>query len=156
MHVAVFQRNRLACDGPSDTLTGHGAPLLRPAPFTVEDEVRHLWAQIPEGAEVLINGALVNTTPCDFPRPTGSEIVQLTVRSAGYQERTIALTAFGDPDVSVVLERARTGGGGRRPTGGGSTEPSSTGGGTASPPPTTTPHSTGGSGGDGVIDPWGH
>jgi serine/threonine-protein kinase len=137
----------------SGTGTGTGTA---PPPSTAPAVAPVHITSTPEGAEVLINGALVNTTPCDFPRPTGSEIVQLTVRSAGYQDRTIALTAFGDPNVSVVLERARGGGGGsRRPTGGGggTTEPSGSGGGSP-PPPSTTPHSS--TGGDGVIDPWGH
>ncbi len=103
-------------------------------------------ASTPDGAEVLIDGAHYATTPCDFPRPTGSDIVQLTVRAPGYQDRTIAMTAFGDPSVTVTLDRARA-----RPTGGGHTPPPSTGA-THTPPPTTTTHS--GGGGDGVLDPW--
>ena len=105
-------------------------------------------ASTPDGAEVLIDGAHYATTPCDFPRPTGGDIVHLTVRSAGYQDQTIALTAFGDPNMTIALTRARAG----RP---GGSHPPSTGTGGSSPPPTTTARPTGG-GGDGVLDPWAH
>jgi predicted Ser/Thr protein kinase len=106
---------------------------------------------VPEGAEVLIDGAHVAATPCDFPRPTGTEIVQLTVRSAGYQDRSIALTAFGDANVTVTLDRARPTGHGRPTTT--TTPPTTTT--THTPPPEThTPTHTTGT--DGVLDPWAH
>jgi serine/threonine-protein kinase len=102
----------------------------------------------PDGAEVLIEGAHYATTPCDFPRPAGSDIVHLTVRSAGYADRAVALTAFGDPNVAITLERARAGSG-RRPPATGGAAPATT---TSAPPPAT--RSSGG--GDGVLDPWAH
>ncbi len=108
-------------------------------------------ASTPDGAEVLIDGAHYATTPCDFPRPSGSDIVHVTVHAAGFQDRTIALTAYGDPSVTVTLDRARAG----RPGGGGHPPSTTTGGGTP-PPPTTTARPTGGGGGDGVLDPWAH
>ena len=104
----------------------------------------------PDGAEVLVDGAHYATTPCEFPRPTGSDIVHMTVRASGYQDRTIALTAFGDPDVAVSLDRARSGRPGGHP-------PATTAEGGHTPPPvTTTSHPPSGGGGDGVLDPWAH
>ncbi len=104
-------------------------------------------ASAPEGAEVLIDGAHYAVTPCDFPRPSGAAVVQLTVRSSGYQDRTIALTAFGDENVTVTLDRARPGH--RSPV----TAPPVATGTHTTPPETHTPPPRS-SGTDGVLDPW--
>ncbi|MFO0680747.1 MAG: serine/threonine-protein kinase [Sandaracinus sp.] len=135
---------------PSTTTTGGGSDTAPPPMATTVAAAPVHITSTPEGAEVLVNGAHYGTTPCDFPRPSGSEIVQLTVRQSGYQDRTIAVSAFGDPEVNAVLERARTGTGRRPPPS------STTSSGTATPPPTTTTTRPSGGGGDGVLDPWAH
>jgi hypothetical protein len=124
---------------------------LPPPPTTAAVAVAPVHiTSTPDGAEVLVDGAHYATTPCEFPRPTGSDIVHMTVRASGYQDRTIALTAFGDPEVAVSLDRARSG----RP--GGHPPATTAEGGHTPPPTTTTAHPPSGGGGDGVLDPWAH
>ena len=124
---------------------------LPPPPTTAAVAVAPVHiTSTPDGAEVLVDGAHYATTPCEFPRPSGSDIVHMTVRAPGYQDRTIALTAFGDPDVAVSLDRARSG----RP--GGHPPATTAESGHTPPPATTTSHPPSGGGGDGVLDPWAH
>jgi serine/threonine-protein kinase len=104
----------------------------------------------PPGAEVLLNGAVMGVTPLAVPRPSGAEIVNLTLRRVGYADRGVAITALAAAEMAVTLT-ARSGG--RRPP---SAPPPV---GEAPPPPPRDPPpgrtTTGRSGGDGVINPWG-
>jgi len=104
----------------------------------------------PPGAEVLLNGAVMGVTPLAVPRPSGTEIVNLTLRRSGYADRGVAITALAAAEMSVTLTARSSG---RRTTG---TAPSGTGEAAAPPPRETPPARTtpSRSGGDGVINPW--
>jgi tRNA A-37 threonylcarbamoyl transferase component Bud32 len=116
----------------------------------------------PAGAEVLLNGAVMGNTPLAVPRPSGSEIVNLTLRLPGYAERGVAVTAVAAAEMNVALtaRRRSSGGGGSASSGGSGTAAAGTG--TTAPPVETPPVRGGGTtggrssaGGDGVINPWG-
>jgi hypothetical protein len=92
----------------------------------------------------------MGVTPLAVPRPSGTEIVNLTLRRSGYADRGVAITALAAAEMSVTLTARSSG---RRTTG---TAPSGTGEAAAPPPRETPPARTtpSRSGGDGVINPW--
>jgi len=60
----------------------------------------------PAGAEVRSQGVLLGTTPLELERPRSGEAEPITLRLAGYVERTIEIVADQDGMTDVVLEPA--------------------------------------------------
>ena len=103
-------------------------------------------SSVPPGAEVLIDDALIGSTPVRVPRPsTGERAVELRMR--GYETGRVILTSMSGETLNIELHHASGGSGSRHPRG--ETPPTTTTG-TATPPPsTTTRHSS-----SEVVDPW--
>ncbi len=100
----------------------------------------------PSGAEVLIDEALIGSTPVRVPRPTvGERTVQ--VRMHGYEDTRVILTSMSDPTLSVALHRVSSSGGHRPPHETSVRPPTTT---TAPPPPPTRTGRTSSE----VVDPW--
>jgi serine/threonine-protein kinase len=151
---------------PTDPAVVVPAPLPSPAPAPAEPVAVEVSSE-PVGAEVLIDGAVLGTTPVRIPRPTSGERT-VVVRMRGYEEARVMVSALSGETLRVELRRAS----GRGHSGGGAGAPGGgvSGGGTSgSTPagrgsPTTGSGSAagtpGGRGGDDrehsseVVDPW--
>ncbi len=114
-------------------------------------------ASEPSGAEVLIDGAVLGTTPLRIPRPaTGERTVVLRLR--GYDESRLMVSAVSSEHMDITLARTSSGSGHRRPPEGTTTTTTTT----TTPTVTTPPAETGGDRGTGtgsgrtseVVDPW--
>jgi serine/threonine-protein kinase len=99
----------------------------------------------PPGADVLIDDALIGTTPVRVPRPTDGERT-VAVHMRGYDDARVILTSMSDPSLSVALHRA-SGGSTSRPHPPHTTTVATT---TSAPPPPPTRHG----GTSEVVDPW--
>ena len=67
----------------------------------------------PAGADVLIDDALIGTTPVRVPRPTAGER-NVQVHMHGYEDARVILTSMSDATLSVALHRASSSGSGTR------------------------------------------
>jgi serine/threonine-protein kinase len=61
----------------------------------------------PEVVEVIIGGAVVGNTPYDLTKPEGEEYVEVTLRSARYEDKIIRVTNRTQEQVRVTLEPLR-------------------------------------------------
>jgi serine/threonine-protein kinase len=61
----------------------------------------------PSGVEVRHGEQILGNTPLQIPRPTGSEVVQLTLRKAGFKEETVGIAAMTAESVTITMDRAR-------------------------------------------------
>ncbi len=102
------------------------------------EPVMVMLTSVPEGAEVLAaDGSLMGNAPLAITRPTGDTPTEVTLRLAGYDERSVAISRLTSArGLTVTLSRARRG----RSRRGGSVTPTPTPtpqplGGTTRPPP---------------------
>jgi len=124
------------------------APAIAPAVAAVE------ITSEPSGAEVLIDGAVLGTTPLRIPRPSSGERT-VVVRLRGYDESRLMVSAVSSEHMDITLARASSSGGHRRPPEGGTTTTVTT----PAETPTTPGGGTGGRTPEGgrtseVVDPW--
>ncbi len=126
-----------------------GSTAVQPAAAPVRIETE------PAGAEVVIGGLVLGTTPMDVPRPVSGQVTPVTLRLRGYREESLGITEFSTSPMQRALVRA---GGGARPRGEQGTTMAGSG---AAPTMDTTMAggeatmmSTSGGGADGLVDPW--
>ncbi len=108
----------------------------------------------PPGAEVVIDGLVLGTTPLEVPRPQrGAEVTAVTLRMRGFRERALGISQFSPTTIQQTLERASSGG--RRPgaSGQGPTMAPDVAAGAAMTEPTP-PTAMRPGAGDGLVDPW--
>ncbi|MGE0787617.1 MAG: serine/threonine protein kinase [Sandaracinaceae bacterium] len=81
-----------------------------PAPVTIR------LVSDPTSAEVYTqDGTLLGNTPFTLTRPTGDQAMQVTLRLAGYHERTLSISRLtAATELTVTLSREARGGGGGR------------------------------------------
>jgi serine/threonine-protein kinase len=133
---------------PPTTMAGTTGVEVTPPPTSAAPALASVEiSSDPPGAEVLIDDALIGSTPVRVPRPADGERA-VEVRLHGYDSARVILTSMSDASLSVVLHRA---------SGGGSTHhathevPATTTTTTTPPPSTATGHHTSSSE---VVDPW--
>jgi predicted Ser/Thr protein kinase len=144
-----------AAGSPMDPTIAVPAPLPIPAPTPAEPVAVEVSSE-PAGAEVLLDGAVLGTTPVRIPRPTSGERT-VVVRMRGYEEARVMVSALSDETLRVALRRAS----GRGHSGSSGTSASGSSG--RGGPATGGEGATGAAGGRGgddrehsseVVDPW--
>jgi serine/threonine-protein kinase len=124
-------------------------PPVAPLPAVAAVEI----ASEPAGAEVLIDGAVLGTTPLRIPRPSSGERT-VVVRLRGYDESRLMVSAVSSERMDITLARTSSSSHRRPPETGTVVTPPTT--------PTTTPPETPPTGGrttgpartSEVVDPW--
>jgi len=80
-------------------------PDVPPAPPHPEPEPEQMVRieSIPAGASVLVDGAIVGSTPLEMPKPTGlgSQLVEL--RMPGYDPQTVSISTHSSPSIEARL-----------------------------------------------------
>jgi hypothetical protein len=61
----------------------------------------------PTGAEVYRAGALLGNTPLTLDRPTGSQHVEIELRSGGYETKRIMISSATDDELTLKLSQQR-------------------------------------------------
>jgi hypothetical protein len=95
---------------PASVSTGHPAPQNATAPSAPSEATRTVLAHIqssPPGASVLDekDRSVLGTTPLHKSFPQGGGSVGMTLRLAGYKDKSIAITLDGNSSTAVDLER---------------------------------------------------
>jgi hypothetical protein len=91
-------------------------PAAPPAPATVALTV----TSTPKGATVLLGSEVLGTTPFNGTMPRGEDAAELTVKLAGYKEKSIKVTPMRDIVFDIELAKKKAAGGGSKPAGDGS------------------------------------
>jgi serine/threonine-protein kinase len=74
-----------------------------PAPAPVQVTIK----SEPSGAEVYRGGALLGNTPLTLERPTGSDKVEIELRSGGYDTKKITISSMTDDELTLKLSQQR-------------------------------------------------
>jgi hypothetical protein len=61
----------------------------------------------PSEAEVYISGTFVGNTPYEMDKPAEGKTVELSIRKAGYQDKTVGVSSLSSGSMQVTLEKKR-------------------------------------------------
>ncbi len=65
-------------------------------------------ASEPQGAKLYRDGVLLGNTPFKLPKPSGSDQMQLELRSNGYENKPFLVTAFSGDELQLSLTRRKS------------------------------------------------